>query len=99
MLLLVIYFINDTIWFYKWYEKIKVYILKSCFILSKLRHDFPHVISIKKVASISIIVMEINEHPVLGASVNFLFMFFHKRLWLGVNFSVNYFYAIQFFLQ
>jgi hypothetical protein len=64
MLLLMVYFINDTIWFYKWYEKIKVYILKSCLILSKLKHDFPHVNFYKESSksSVSIIIMK-NELP------------------------------------
>ena len=41
----------------------------------------------RREGSVSIIFME-NEL----ASVNHLFMFFHKRLWLGVNLSVNYFF-------
>ena len=68
---------------------------------SKLRHDFPQVISIKKVASLL--------YPSLSFKVSCLVLTFDsylfkkkKQTWVQLykkeyKFSVNYFYAIQFF--
>jgi hypothetical protein len=69
---------------------------------SKLRHDFPQVISKKKVASLL--------YPSLSFKVSCLVLTFDlylfkkkkKQTWVQLykkeyKFSVNYFYAIQFF--